>query len=445
MATAFFLKDYQEKAVDFAVKNFYCILALDPGLGKTLCAIETRNRLNLNCLVICPSYLILNWKKELTKWSPESNVTIFKSGKQIYEVVDTDFILISYDLVQKAQHLFEWADMVVLDEAPAIKSMKAKRTEFIHKNVYENSIKHLLLLTGTPIKNRVQEFYSLLALCNYNPAEPESKFLDQYPDEITFADKFSYRQNFDIQLKNGQRIPIIKWTGLKDVEELKTHLDGKYFRVKSSDVLDLPPVIYKDFFVSEADDEDLIKEFYNYFDDPDEYKHLYYEDPEEYNDLKKKSTSSVMPNAKMNAALKKVPFTIKYATDLLEETDCILIYSDHVLAAEEIAKAFGTTALTGKIQASRRSQMADDFQNGTGKVLVATIGSMKEGKDLFRANHIIFNDICWVPMDLKQVVYRIQRLGQKRHCTVHRVLGSPQDYQILKTLEEKIEVIERAT
>lgn len=444
MSTAL-LKDYQNRAVDFSVKNPYVIIALDPGLGKTLVAIETRNRLKLNCLVICPSYLILNWKKELAKWSPESSVTIFKTGKEIYEVCDTDFVLISYDLVQKADHLFEWSDMVVLDEAPAIKSMKAKRTEFIHKNVYENSIKHLMLLTGTPIKNRVQEFYSLLSLCNYNPAEPESKFLDYYPDEITFADKFSYRQNFDIQLKNGQRIPIIKWTGLKDVEELKTHLAGKYFRIKSEDVLDLPPVIYKDFFVSEADDEALIKEFYNYFDDPDDYKHLYHEDPEEYHELKKKSTSSVMPNAKMNAALKKVPFTIKYATDLLEETDCILIYSDHVLAAEEIAKAFGTTALTGKIEANKRSQMADDFQNGNGRVLVATIGSMKEGKDLFRASHIIFNDVCWVSGDITQVIYRIQRLGQKRHCTIHRVLGSPQDHQILKTLEEKMEVIERAT
>lgn len=89
--------------------------------------------------------------------------------------------------------------------------------------------------------------------------------------------------------------------------------------------------------------------------------------------------------------------------------------------------------------------MADDFQSGQGNLLVCTVGAMKEGKDLFRSKHIVFNDLPWVPGDLKQVIYRIQRIGQTGTCTIHKILGSPQDAYISEALVEKMEVIERAT
>lgn len=426
------LKEYQERAISYALYNPYSILALDPGLGKTRCAIEVRERLDLNCLVVCPSYLIDNWGKEIAKWGKkDTQTTLFKAGKDIYEPSDSDFVVTSYELVQKAEHLFDWADMVVLDEAHAIKSMKAKRTQFIHKNIYENSVPRVHLLTGTPIKNRVQEFYSLLALCFYRPDAADVKFLDFYPSEIDFADKFSYRDEYEIEI-NGRYVTIVKWQGLRNTEELREHLKGKYIRIKSSDVLDLPPIINKSFQVSDSDDKELLSAFQSYFEDG-------------YDLERKERTGSVLPEHKAKAALKKVPFTIKYAENLLEEVDCILIYSDHIESAEAIAKHFKVEALTGKMPASKRSQMADDFQAGKGNVLVCTVGAMKEGKDLFRSNHIIFNDYPWVPGDLKQVIYRIQRIGQKQTCFVHKVVGSPQDAYIMDVLESKLETIEKAT
>lgn len=426
------LREHQSRAINYALKNPYSILALDPGLGKTRCAIEVRDRLKAKCLVICPSYLILNWVKEINLWArPGVRSLAVRSGKLIPQTPAANFIIISYDLVQKAPHLFEWADMVVLDEAHAIKSMKAKRTEFIHRHVYENSVKRVHLLTGTPIKNRAQEFYSLLALCFYNPSAADSRFLDLYPSEIDFADRFSFRDDFTVEI-NGREIKVMRWKGIQRVPELKTHLKDKYIRIRSSDVLDLPPVIHKEFHISDHDDPELIEAFNSYFDDsPD-------------NDRKDR-TGSVLPEHKAQAALKKVPFTIKYAQDLLEEVECLLIYSDHVAPAEAIAEAMGVTAITGKVPADRRSKMADEFQAGKGKVLVATVGSMKEGKDLYRASHIVFNDFPWVPGDLKQVIYRIQRIGQKSHCTIHKMIGSPQDGQIIKTLEDKLKVIETAS
>jgi SWI/SNF-related matrix-associated actin-dependent regulator of chromatin subfamily A-like protein 1 len=419
------LKAHQKSMVEYALKNPYAILAADPGLGKSRVAIEAHKKKGGNCLIVCPGYLVLNWVKELKNWGDEgAEIVAIRTGKQIYDVCDADYIVVSYDLVQKAEHFFEWADVVVLDEAHNIKSMKAKRTTFIHKNIYENSVPSVWLLTGTPIKNRVQELYSLLALCFYNPHTADSQFLVTYPSEIDFADKFSYREQYTIEIRN-KLVTIMKWHGIRNIDELKTWLTGKYLRIKSEDVLDLPPLTYKSMLISDVPDQELLGAFEKFFNEAD--------------------NSSVAPNIKAMAALKKAPFTVKYAKDLLEEVGSVLIYSDHVEASEEIARAFNVPAINGKMPAHRRIQLAKDFQAGVGNVLVATIKSLSEGVDLTRASHIIFNDLSWVPGDMKQVSYRIQRIGQKSHCTIHRILGSPQDEYIMNTLDEKMATIEKAT
>lgn len=429
------LRDHQKRAISYAIKNPYAIIGLDPRLGKTRCAIEIQQKFGLNCLVICPGYLVDNWKIEIKKWVDRPIITTFHRGKDLFDVVDSDFICISYSLVQKAPWLFEWADMIVLDEAPAIKSMKTKRTQFIHKEIFENSIERVMLLTGTPIKNRVSEFYSLLALTFYNPHEPGPRFLELYPDEITFADQFSHRESYTLQI-NNKYVQIVNWSGIRNTPELKSWLKGRYIRIRDTDVLDMPDVFTKPVLISEIADEELLASFNSYFNIEDEGDR-----PEE----RENRTGSVLPEHKAMAALKKVQFTYDYAKDLLEQKECCLIYSDHVESTESIAQKFGVPAITGKMNAKKRGELADKFQAGEGKVLVATIGSLKEGKDLYRAHDTIFNDLCWVPGDLKQVVNRMRVVGKKTPCTAHRIFGSPQDQYIANVLDEKIDTIEKAT
>lgn len=419
------LRLYQKQAIEYGLKQPYSILALDPGLGKTRCAVDIHERMGGNCLVIAPSYLIGNWQAEIKKWGrPNLIVTAIKKGADIYDVFDSDFVLVSYDLAQKAEYFFDWADMVVLDEAHLIKSQKAKRTQFIHKAIYENSIKRCLLLTGTPIKNRVEEFYSLLALCNYQPGK-ESGFLDEFPDSIGFADHFSYRQEYTIEV--GHRlVRIIKWSGIRNEHELKQHLNGHYLRIKSEDVLDLPPVIFKDIRISDSEDEELKHAFDAYFKSDESHR-------------------KTNPTAKSQAALRKASITTRYVESLVDEAGAVVVYSDHVDASELIANHFKVTALNGTVPAQRRMQLVKEFQAGHKNVLVCTIGAMSTGINLTRSNHLVLNDYPWVPGDLKQTIYRIQRLGQKQRCVVHRMIGSPQDEYIMDTIQSKIETIEEAT
>lgn len=418
----------QRKLVEYGSRHPYSLLCADMRLGKSASVIWLQQHRKVNCLIICPSYLILNWKKEVLKWAPDSMVTMFRKGKDIYEPCDSDFVITSYDLIQKGEHIFEWADMVVLDEIHHIKSMAAKKSQFIHRCVFENSIKYVHGLTGTPLKNRVREFYSLISLMYYNPRIKEPEFLEKFPDEITFAERFSHRYSYEIPVvtKRGAkfRMPVVKYEGLKNVGELKEWLEDVYIRVRA-EAGDLPPVGYQDILISDSPDTDLLDAFNAFFEG--EESHL------------------VRPDIKVQAAMEKVPFTIKYVENLMEEVECCLVYSDHKEPTKLLAKHFGVPAITGEMPGNARAKLVNDFQAGKINMLCATVGSLKEGADLFRSKDIVINDLPWVPGDLLQVINRIRAIGEKKPRTVHRIYGSPQDEKISETLEKKIKVIEAAT
>ena len=146
-------KAWQDLAIDYAVNHPYSILGMGPRTGKTCTALGVFESVGGKCLVLCPSALVLHWESEVRKFLGEHIVvTTIQSGKEIYELVDTDIAIITFDLSKKAAHFFDWADTVIIDEGHLLKTMHAKRTEYIHKEIFENSIKRLHILTGTPIE-----------------------------------------------------------------------------------------------------------------------------------------------------------------------------------------------------------------------------------------------------------------------------------------------------
>lgn len=463
----------QKKMIEYGRKHPYSLLCADPRLGKTRAAINLQQERNANCLVVCPSHLVTNWKKEINKWAPKASVTLFKKGKDIYDVCDSDFVVVSYGLAQKAEMVFEWADMVVADEIHNLKSMDTARSQFFHRALYENSIKFFHGLTGTPLKNRVKEFYSLIALAYYDPRMEDGfklkfsndwnkylkdnfidflefkarrEFLEKFPDEITFAEHFSFPETYEISVSKGKgffNLPITNYTGLRNEKELRFWLKGRYIRIRAKKN-DLPPISYLDTLVSDIDNKKLLVAFDSFFK-----KHISRKiaiklglNEHQY---RKMRTMSTLPEHKRNAALQKVPFTIKYVENLLESVECCLIYSDHREPCQQLAAHFGVRAITGEMSGAMRSALVNDFQAGKTNIICATIGSLKEGSDLFRAKDMVLNDPSWIPGDISQVINRMRALGEKEPRTVHRIMGSPQDEKIWEVLEEKIAVIDRAT
>ncbi len=370
------------------------------------------------CLVLCPASLTLNWRKEIFKFLPDAAVSVFRKRSDFYYPVDSDFVVCSYDMAIKHPYLFEWASMLIMDECTQIKDLGTYRTETIHKLIFENSIPRVHLLSGTPIKNRIKEYYSLIAICNYDPKIKKSAFLEKFPDHNIFADRFSFRKEYDIYFNNRRR-KVVKWDGLQREHELKAWLHGIYISMKS----DLPPINYRDVFLEDFNDEALLEEFLN-----------------NTHDLE--GTKSPI---KMAAALRKVPLTVKYVRDMRSSGTIdgpVIIYTDHVESCEQLAIHFNTDAITGKMAVARRQLMADRFQEGELDVLCATYGAFSEGYTLHKSNFIAANDYPWSPGAIKQAAFRINRKGQTRPCHFHRIFGSAQDEYIFKTVMEKQKVLD---
>ncbi len=420
------LKPFQKESVKFGVNHKYVIFALEQGLGKSAVAISTCVALGHKALIVCPSSLKYKWALEIKKFAPGANISLFDSDRQFYRLWDTDFAIISYNFVGSAEILFEWADCLIGDECHALKEMKTKRTDAFHRLVYENSLKSCLLLTGTPVQNRVYEFYSLLAICNYAPWKDNPKFLKDFPTYVEFANTFSNLEEYDIRVttKKGKvfKRTVQKWTGFKNGELLKSYTDDCLIRFESKEVLDLPPAQWIDVPVSYKNDPELERAFMAFtFEE-----------------------SGTSPTVKREAALSTAPFTAEYAQTLIDQGLPVLIYSDHPECAKIIAKKLGIPCITGdNTSPKQRTEIAEDFQAGKHVAISATIGALKEGHDLYRARDLIFNDPNWVPGNMSQVMFRIMRIGAVGQSRFHRIFGSYQQEYIYQTLESKLQDINK--
>ena len=367
----------------------YCILGAEMGLGKTLMVLDLCRELGLSLSVVCPAYLKENWKQEIEKFTPGLEVEIF-----------------SYASLKNVEKFN--GDVVCADEAHYLKNLDAKRTQKFHTLIRTNKPKRMILASGSPVKNRVGEFFSLLQLCHYGGEYPQfSSYRNLY---YKFCNRFSYERTFEV---NG--VPIVRFEGVRNNRELAGLIKPIYLRQRVRDVIDLPEKIHKNVIIKnkskyDTQMEDLLKDF----------------DEAAYMTLKKSN------------AIAKVPYTIKLVEDTIASGEQVVVYSDHIDSIQQIADKFKVPAITGAMDSSKRMDVAKSFISGEIKVLAATIGSFSTGVTLTVANHMVFNDIPFVPTDIDQAEARIHRIGQKESCFYYRVYLSEMDEKLTDMVMRKM-------
>ena len=171
------------------------------GLGKTIQAIAliwimlktcdiTEVKRAHKALVVCPSSLIFHWKNEVIKWlGPKRLKFLVCTGDKAtvlelidaYKEEDYELMIISYDTFRNhGYHLNETVDLLVCDEGHKIKNRK------IHTAKALNSLscKRRIILTGTPIQNNLDEFFTLVDFINPGIFINYKKFKKVYTDMI---------------------------------------------------------------------------------------------------------------------------------------------------------------------------------------------------------------------------------------------------------------------
>ncbi|CAI5448367.1 unnamed protein product [Caenorhabditis angaria] len=172
------LKPYQIKGLEWMVSlynnNLNGILADEMGLGKTIQTISLITYLmevkqnNGPYLVIVPLSTISNWSNEFNKWAPSVNTIIYKGTKDARKRVENQIkrgafnvLMTTYEYVIKEKGLLgkiRWKYMII-DEGHRLKNHNCKLTLMLNSFFHAQ---HRLLLTGTPLQNKLPELWALL-------------------------------------------------------------------------------------------------------------------------------------------------------------------------------------------------------------------------------------------------------------------------------------------
>ncbi|XP_017784542.1 PREDICTED: ATP-dependent helicase brm isoform X2 [Nicrophorus vespilloides] len=172
------LKEYQIKGLEWLVSlynnNLNGILADEMGLGKTIQTIALitylmeKKKVNGPFLIIVPLSTLSNWVLEFEKWSPSVVVVSYKGSpagrRQIQsQMRATKFnvLLTTYEYVIKDKGVLAklpWKYMII-DEGHRMKNHHCKLTQVLNTHYLAP---HRLLLTGTPLQNKLPELWALL-------------------------------------------------------------------------------------------------------------------------------------------------------------------------------------------------------------------------------------------------------------------------------------------
>lgn len=405
---------HQKEAVKFHLQTPYSLNAFQMGLGKTLVGITTSLIKGHTTLVVCPASLLYNWMDEINKFSKDPvKVTILKdkikpNGSQFY--------LVSYDSFMRSMDLWKEIDFLICDEVHYLKNKTAQRTKRIHKYLDKHRPARFMGLSGTPIKNNVQEFWSILKLCHYGGHFQE---FDKYTTDWIWC------RDFALKIPNYHSPKGWDWGGLRNPGELKQVIKPVYLRKKTEQVIDLPKQVRK--FIRLKDkgkyDAELERAWKNYGS--------------------KDADRQSFATAKAVNALSKVKSTIEMAKDIIAEGQKVVIFTDHVQSGNEIAEALQCGMIAGGTCIEDRHYIVDEFTKQD-RAIVGTIGAMSVGLNLTAASHMIFNDYPWVPADLDQAEKRIHRIGQEHTCFYHYIFSSDMDQYIYRALREKKKIVTEA-
>jgi SNF2 family DNA or RNA helicase len=412
------LKPYQLDGVRFALNNPYHINNFEMGLGKTIVALANAYKLGVKTLVVAPAFLRTNWKREIDQFTEGLDIEVIsykqllkygvffkdpKTKKNVFECIKRD--LPKYDLI-------------IFDEFHYLKNKDALRSQVANAYLRSYKPRYMAGLTGTPVSNRVSEFWHLFELCHIGGDFPE---FDSYHGlYFKFCNFFSYERSFEI---NG--FPVVRFDGLRKnrIPELKSLVKSVLIRRRSKDVLDL----------KEAQEIDIIGDSSKY-------------DKELYETLVESGADPNDPqymSLKKSNALAKVETTIKLAKEFIEQDIRPLIWTCHVEAAKTIADKLNCRYITGEVEPEERQKIIDAFNTGLPSALVLTVGSGSTGFNITSTNYSIFNDIPFVPADLDQAKARTNRIGQEKACFYYYIFTSDFDQKLKDMITRKSNDIRR--
>lgn len=393
------LLGYQSRAVDYLLSSPHhgSLLALSPGLGKTLVAMTYAWALGAKrVLVISPLSLVDNWISELKKWFGISGTKCH--GKPPSE---TGWTVTNYDTPARRSEEYEqdW-DLVICDESILLKNHTTKRWRVV-RNIFRKAKKGLLL-SGLPTSRYADDLYGQLALLS--------------PESWTSYWRFAHQYCYVVDSRWGTQI-----SGTRTDRNLQKELRDFYYVVNQKDVLDLPKLRFETLKVSLLPEQarfydDLVRRFVAQLDD---------------------ETAPMTVTNRLTQLIRlqqcvstprnfgpEWPIESGKLSLLLELLDLKYLplptivwthwqETNNVLA-QFLKSQFSNDLRVARLTSENSSQAGDvvsAFQKGQTDVLLMALSVGKYGHTLTRANSMVYYDKSWDADAYFQSVSRVHRLG----------------------------------
>jgi SNF2 family DNA or RNA helicase len=426
--------------------NGKAILADEVGLGKTIEAGLILKEYMIRGLV--KKVLILVPASLVTQWAIELNSKFFipaVTQRKSYVWESCDVVVSSIDTAKREPHreiiYKQDYDLVIIDEAHKLKNNKTKNYEFV-QNLKK---KFCLLLTATPIQNRVSEIFNLVSLLKPGHLGTESAFYEKYKKDSRSLDDDEHLKTLvnKVMIRNRRADTGIEWTKRKvetcaleftkeerELYEAVSNLrsDGEWGSINTSQ-----------FSVMTLQREACSSREAVYFTLKNMLERK--EEPSEQFKEQIQFLVSKVEAVKQNSKAEKALELIKQINDkviIFTEYRATQMYLQWYLKQHGIS----SVPFRGGFKRGKKDWMKELFQKNV-QVLIATEAG-GEGINLQFCNHIINFDLPWNPMRLEQRIGRIHRLGQEKDVMIYNfATKNTVEEHILKLLYEKINLFEK--
>lgn len=435
ISDSFVYYPHQLEGIRELAKRTSFLLADAPGLGKTcqaltVAAIDFEKNLDTRVLIVTPASLKWNWGAELDSYTHFDYLILDGTKKQrdvqidLFAKSEFDILIVNYE--QVVAHLDQINalkfDIVICDEAHAIKSPKAKRT----KAIQGIDASRFFLLTGSPMLNQVNDLWSLLY--RINPS--------LFPKFYGFCHRYCVMGGYQ-----GKQI-----VGVKHHRELADKLHGVMLRREKKDVLDLPDKIRVPIVVDLHPEQ---KKLYKQAVDE-----LQITLPDSPNPMELENALTKMLRLKMICGTtacipgyedhsSKLDVAVDRAVEVIGNGEPVVVFTQfrevQRCMVERLHRAnVHAFVLNGDTPIKQRVDIVNQWEayeaHGKKAALVAMIQVAGVGLNMTAASTAIFVDKLWVPALNEQACDRLDRIGQKSTVIIVDIIAR-------NTVEARVEAI----
>ena len=424
---------YQLDGIAFAVGAGRAILADDMGLGKTIQGIGVSEFLAREAgiskvLVICPASVKSQWIQEIRRASGRDCQLVLGKADERAAQYDSGafFTVCNYEQVLRdllTIELVRW-DLIILDEGQRIKNWEAKTT----RTVKSLRSPYALVLSGTPLENRLHELYSIVQFIDAWRLGPAFRFFHRHRVVDEKGKLLGYRNLDDLRsrlkgiLLRRTRAMVLKQLPPRSTETLRIPPTQEQADLHNSNKQIISTILSKK-YISEMDLLRLQKALLI---------------------CRMTADSTFLVDKTPPGFSSKLEELKSLLNELLQEEDRkIVLFSEWTTMLdliEPVVKELGVdfVRLQGSVPQKKRQILINTFQSDPFCKLFMTTNAGATGLNLQAADTVVNVDLPWNPAVLEQRISRAHRMGQKKPVQVYLLVTEETiEESLLDTLSAK--------